>query len=387
PIEDGIVEVNDGRIVSVGYRAGAADSATIDLGNVALLPALVNAHAHLEFADLDQPIQPAAPFTEWIRNLMSRRRERTRSWDELVFEGMREAALSGTGLIGEIATGDWSADVLATDRLSTAGNADCDTATLIAFRELIGLRPEQVGEQLALAERHIVECRDACERGSRIVPGLSPHAPYSVSRQLFQGAVELARREDVPLCIHLAETPAELELLDQGTGEFTEMLKRLELWRDDLFERDSRPLDYLRPLETLDHALIAHGNYLSSDEVDWLGSHSNVATVFCPRTHAFFGHAAHPWRDLLDAGANVCLGTDGRSSNPDYSLWLELKFLASQTSSSHRSELLSMATLRGAQALGQADHFGSLAAGKRVDFCVVDLDHAGTNQTLQAITD
>lgn len=367
PIEDGVVEIADGRIVEVRGRVGAPDDATLDLGNVALLPALVNAHAHLEFSDLAAPIQPPTPFTQWIRNLMAYRRERTRPIDELVRDGLREAAQTGTGVIGEIAAGDWAAPL---DGDTLIG----DSPNVVAFRELIGLLAEQADGQIELAGQHISECRQlASERGANLIPALSPHAPYSVSPDLFQQAVELARSESVPLCMHLAETPAELELLDRGTGEFVEMLSAFGLWQDDLIPHGSRPLDYLQSLATLDHALIAHGNYLSDEEIAWLGQHPNIATVFCPRTHAFFGHTQHPWQKLLAAGATVCLGTDGRSSNPDYSLWSELQFLTRQTHVQPGNRLLELATQAGARALGLATDYGSLTPDNLADFCVVAL--------------
>jgi cytosine/adenosine deaminase-related metal-dependent hydrolase len=378
PIEDGVVEIADGRIVEVRHRAGASDDATLDLGNAALLPALVNAHAHLEFSDLAQPIQPATPFTQWIRNLLAYRRERERPIGELVRDGLSEAARTGTGLVGEIAAGDWQLTEAAA--ALTASDFDGSAPTVVAFRELIGLLPEQAADQLELARRHIDECRalsgsddNSARGGLTLRPALSPHAPYSVGPDLYHQLVDLARRESVPLCIHLAETPAELELLERGTGEFVEMLSGFGIWQPGLIPRDSRPMDYLELLATVDHALIAHGNYLSDEEIAWLGRHPNIATVFCPRTHAFFGHSEHPWRKLLAAGATVSLGTDGRSSNPDYSLWSELESLTQQGNVTNQHTLIELATLAGARALGAEADYGSLAPGKSATFSVFPL--------------
>ncbi len=386
PIEDGVVEIADGRIVEVGRRSGAPDDATLDLGNAALLPALVNAHAHLEFSDLAEPIEPAAPFTQWIRNLLAYRRERKLSIGELVRDGLREAARVGTGLVGEIAAGDWQPAEIAASLQSS--DFDGELPTVVAFRELIGLLPEQAADQLELARRHIDECRTLSDgadgignRGLTLRPALSPHAPYSVGLDLYHQLVDLARRESVPLCIHLAETPAELELLDRGTGEFVEMLSAFGIWQPGLVPRGLRPMDFLEPLANLDHALIAHGNYLSDDEIVWLGQHPNVATVYCPRTHAFFGHGEHPWQKLLAAGATVCLGTDGSSSNPDYNLWSELQFLASRPGLIAQSPLPELATLSGARALGCESDYGSVAPGKVAEFCVAN-SSAPAAQTL-----
>lgn len=361
PIERGVVEVVDGMITDVGSFVGAPDSCTIDLGNVAVIPGLVNAHAHLEFSSLNAPIEPALPFTNWIGRLLNHRRERTGLLSDYIFEGAGQAADAGSTLVGDIATGDWSPVCVPSHGPAIA-----------AFRELIGFLPDQVKAQVELARQHIVDCRRSSLNDlNRLIPAISPHAPYSVCPELFEELVRLAREEDVPLCLHLAETPSELEFLSSGTGEFFEMLTRFDLWREGTVRRGSRPLDYLRPLADLSHALIAHGNYLADDEIEFLAAHPNIAIVYCPRTHAFFGHRDHPWQRLLDAGASVCIGTDGRSSSPDYSLWAELQFLASLSDSARLPRILDAGTRQGAHALGLGNESGTITTGKRADLTLM----------------
>ena len=99
------------------------------------------------------------------------------------------------------------------------------------------------------------------------MPAISPHAPYSVSPELFHRSVGLARQENIPLCIHLAETQAELHLLRDGMGELFEMLSAFGVWQNGVIPRGTRPLDYLQPLAELEHASIAHGNYLTDEEI------------------------------------------------------------------------------------------------------------------------
>lgn len=375
PIERGIIEFVDGIISAVEPLNGQPDSETVDLGNTAIIPGLVNAHAHLEFSSLDSPIEPVLPFTDWIGRLLAHRRERTGSIDKFIHAGVHEAAAAGTSLVGDIVTGDWS-----------PGSVPEDGLSVVAFRELIGLLPDQLAPQLELAKQHIADCRAADESGhGSLLPAVSPHAPYSVSPDLFHGLVDLARREEVPLCIHLAETQAELELLKSGSGEFFDMLTRFDLWRDGTIPKGTRPMDYLQPLASLPHALIAHGNYLAGDEIDFLAAHTNIATVFCPRTHAFFGHVDHSWERLLDAGATVCIGTDGRSSNPDYSLWSELQILAQHSSNKRLPQILDAGTRQGAGALGQGEQTGTITPGKRADLTVISLNEATVNDPWMAL--
>ena len=375
PIERGVVEIVNGVISDVCPLNGQPDADTTDLGDVAIIPGLVNAHAHLEFSSLDSPIKPALPFTDWIGRLLAHRRARTGSLSQFIHAGGHEAATAGTSLVGDIVTGEWTPDCVPEDGLP-----------IVAFRELIGLLPDQSASQLDLANQHIADCRAAEQTEQRVLlPAISPHAPYSVSPELFHGLVDLARTAEVPLCIHLAETQMELELLKSGSGEFFEMLIRFDLWREGTFPRNSRPMDYLEALSSLPHALIAHGNYLADDEIDFLASHPNIATVFCPRTHAFFGHSNHPWERLLDAGATVCIGTDGRSSNPEYSLWAELNFLARSSGADRMPQILEAGTLRGATALGQGEKTGMITPGKRADLTVISLNESTANDPWMAL--
>ncbi|HEY5311954.1 MAG TPA: amidohydrolase family protein, partial [Pirellulales bacterium] len=107
-------------------------------------------------------------------------------------------------------------------------------------------------------------------------------------------------------------------------------------------------------------------------EIEWLAQHrARMAVVYCPRTHAFFSHPPHPLPKLLQAGARVALGTDGRSSNPDLSLLAELRFAARRFAGIAPQQLVRMATLDGAAALGLDDRTGSLEAGKDANLACV----------------
>jgi cytosine/adenosine deaminase-related metal-dependent hydrolase len=183
----------------------------------------------------------------------------------------------------------------------------------VLFRELIGLPPEMVNGQLEIAERFL-QAERANGRGSAL-RGISPHAPYSVHPKLFEGLVELAAQRRAPLTMHLAETETELQLLREGRGELVDFLSDLGVWREGVVPVGTRPLDYLRPLAPLERAIVAHGNYLDDEEIDFVAARPNMAVAYCPRTHAFFGHGEHPWRKLLARGGLVAIGTDGRCAN------------------------------------------------------------------------
>ena len=345
PIPGGVIEVADGLITNL---FPGPDITATDLGNIVLLPGLVNAHTHLEFSTIPEPLPATEGMAAWIGDVTNARGGRSEQLDPIRI-GLDELAATGTAAVGEIATSDWPDDRL------EQGDPSC-----VVFREIIGLGPERHDECMATAARFLAEPTAAgCLRG------LSPHAPYSVHPNLYNQLVQLAVSHGVPLATHLAESPDELELLAHGDGPLRQRLEVLGAWNESAIPRGSRPLDYLVPLAELEHPLVIHGNLLDHRELDWLARHRNITVVYCPRTHAHFGLPPHPFRRLLEQGTPVVLGTDSRASNPDLSMWNELQFLARTAADTQSEVLLAMATSAAATALGLESACGTLDIGKQ----------------------
>jgi len=269
--------------------------------------------------------------------------------------GLAESARWGTATIGDIAGVAGSQAPVAPF-----------VPRVVSFLELLGLSRERAQAELRRADEHL-------SKGTTATCGLSPHAPYSVRADLFRDLVDLAVRRRAPLAMHLAESRAELELLARGTGEFVPFLKEVGVWDSELFRGGVRPLDFLRELARVERALVVHGNYLAADEIDFLAEHPQISVVYCPRTHSFFRHDPHPWRELIARNVNVALGTDSRASNPDLGLWNELLYLRELAPGPDPALLLGLGTSNGALALGLARETGSLAEGKSADLAVVEL--------------
>lgn len=325
----------------------------------ALLPMFVNAHTHLEFSNLSQPLPPPHPFPDWIRQVIRYRKTDLHddaSVTQAVQSGLQQAHQHGTGLIGEITT-----SATGTSALHSAAAAT--RSTVIAFRELIGFGQNRIADQLQLAEQHVQTIRQQADCAS-ILPGISPHAPYTVHPKIVEGVCQLAQRWQFPVAMHLAETAAEIQLLASRTGPFVDLLQSLNLWDTHVLQGIKAPIDYLEWLATVPYSLAVHGNFLTDDEILFLQRHPQIAVVYCPRTHAWFGHPNHPWRRLQAGGATVILGTDSRASNPDLSIWAELQFLAAHNSDFAIWDLLPMITTTAATSLGQPAEQYSIGVGR-----------------------
>ena len=354
PIRDGIIEVGAGGTIT-SLRCGR-DHDAVDLGAVAIVPALINPHVHLEFSDLAAPIGPSNPFPAWLKQVVAYRRGRTQPLDAVLQRGLDELRTSGVTAFGEISTGE------ASRVYETGGMA------AVIFHELIGPIEEQWSDVLAAAERHL-----GAVRLPGAIAGLSPHAPYTVPQELFERSVQLASRSGAPVAVHLAETASERELLASRSGELVDMLESLNLWHRDLHPAGRRPLDWLELLSHAPRGLVIHGNYLERDELDFIASQAGLTLVYCPRTHAGFGHPPHPFRRVLEQGGRVALATDGRSSNPDLDLWREAVSLRRQHVDLPSDTILDLVTRQAAESLGIGDRHGVLAAGRSADFLAVPI--------------
>jgi cytosine/adenosine deaminase-related metal-dependent hydrolase len=306
---------------------------------VVLIPPLVNAHTHLEFSALPEPFEPALPFQSWIQSLMKWRGSNGTTVAESIRGGLAESIDSGVGLIGEISTNDDMA--LLSNQQFPNQRTSC-----VAFRELIGLSSARVQQQLELAERFLTAPPVA-----GVHRALSPHAPYTVHPDLLEQTVALAGKHHIPVAMHLAETTDELELLESGTGRFQTFLSSMGLFDPKQFPGGRCILDLLKVLSSASKVLAVHGNYFTDEDLTFLAHHQNITTVYCPRTHHFFGHTPHPFRKLLSAGCRVVLGTDSRASNPDLSIWRELQHVVRLAPDLSPGQLLAMITTHAAEAM------------------------------------
>jgi cytosine/adenosine deaminase-related metal-dependent hydrolase len=357
PIPHGVVVVRDDRIAAV--EPAGSRSADVDFGNAAIIPGLVNAHTHLDLSGARGLIPPTDSdhFTDWLRGVIAYRRGRSLFRTQIdIRSGLAECLRSGTTLLGDISSDGGSWDAIAESPIRG-----------VVFREIIGLSEERF--QRAAGDA-VLWVRDGHDGTSTCVPGISPHAPYSCRAEKLPALTASLWLMGNRIAVHLAETLAELELLRRQSGPFVWFLAELGAWDPSgLAWGPEQILEFTREAK---HAVYAHCNYLPVDTPFAAGQ----SVVYCPRTHAVFGHPPHPFREFLKRGVRVCLGTDSLASNPDLDVLAEARFVHQRHPDFPGEELLRMVTLAGAEALGWADETGSLEVGKSADFVAVPLPDA-----------
>jgi aminodeoxyfutalosine deaminase len=361
--QNAAVAVSDpGRISRIEpWNGSAADGSAkvVDWGSAILIPGLVNAHTHLELSLLPRGPETARSFTEWLAHVIETRRH----WAEEDFlasarDGARQCLSTGTTLVGDISSSGISWRALQGEKVRG-----------VVFEEVVGLAPEMAPERVASVSARL----DQAIPGPRLGSGVSPHAPYSVSPQLYRAVARLAHERDLPLATHVAESRSELLFLESGEGEFAHFLSALGALPEGWSAPRLSPIAFLESAGVLNPGvLLIHCNYLDAEGLSAIRS-SNGHVVYCPRSAAFFGHQGHPVRLLLDRGINVALGTDSLASNRSLSILDEMRFLAATRQDIKAEEIFRMATLNGAAALRQGGHLGRLRPGYWADMTVLEL--------------
>ena len=355
PIEDGAVLVDDrGTIAAVGPNAVVPTppgARALEFPHARLLPGLVNTHTHLELTHLIGK-NTEREFAGWIRGL--RVLKDAASPDEFsrsAEQGVRDAWAAGVTCVAD--TGSTGAPLEALARLGGRG---------IYYQEVFGPDPAKCAASME-------ELRRALDRlspfaSSLLTLGVSPHAPYTVSEPLYRAVAELARSEGWPVAMHLAESPAETELVRDGAGSFAEALRARGF---PITPRGCSPVEYLVQLGVVQRGtacLCIHCVQVDQRDVELL-CHAGASIAHCPRSNRAHGHGAAPLAAFRRAGLRVGLGTDSVVSVGDSSLLAE-----AAAAGLEGEDALRMLTIEGARALGLEGEIVSLEVGKQADLAV-----------------
>jgi cytosine/adenosine deaminase-related metal-dependent hydrolase len=208
--------------------------------------------------------------------------------------------------------------------------------------------------------------------------GLAPHAPFTASAQLFSAASEISRTRKVPITTHVAESREEMQMFRDAAGPLFDFLKGIGRPMDDC--GGHTPVSSLMHTQVLDeHWIIAHLNELTEDDFDLLARSNRFHIAHCPRSHSFFSHAPFELRRLRALGFNICLGTDSLASNSSLSLFSEMRELLRKQPWISPREVLEMATVNAARAIGQGGMLGALSSGFRADLIAIPFAQTGTD--------
>jgi aminodeoxyfutalosine deaminase len=366
PVANGWVATARGRIVEVG--SGRAPDDAEDLGDVALLPGLVNAHTHLELSWMRGRIPPAASMIEWVRDVLDLRDAGPAGGDDERVEAMSRAAVemhsSGTVLVGDVSNQLSSVPVLR--QIGLPG---------VVFHELLGFNVADAHTQVRDAWTRVAQAAgERSDRSPQLVFSVIAHAPYSTAPSLFRAIAQGWRQ--TPLSVHLAESAEEIEFLQTGRGEFRTLLKERGVWNPSWEAPNCDPVEYLHRLGYLQSGLLAvHAVHVTDPGLERL-RRAGAVVVTCPRSNEWVGGGIPRIAHFYAARVPVAVGTDSLASTPTLNMFDELATMRRLAPDVTAASFLDSATRVGAVALGRGREYGTLEAGKRAVFVAVALPGA-----------
>jgi aminodeoxyfutalosine deaminase len=368
PIEDGAVLVDDGRIVAVGPHGRVPTphhAELLEFRDAELVPGLINCHTHLELTHLEGGRHHEPEFVKWIRRVRTLKEAMTAAeLDAAAEAGIRDLWSRGVTCCAD--TGSSGAAMRAMSALGARG---------IAYQEVFGPDPRTV--EISMAE--LFSCLQPLRRlaTSQLLVGLSPHAPYTVSAELYEAVAQLGRRERLPLAVHLAESKEETLLVRDGAGPFADALRARGIA---VQPRHQSPVEYL-----VQRGVVRRGTLcihcVQVDETDVRLLRTVGATVaHCPRSNQAHGHGTAPLDLLREAGVPVGLGTDSIVSVGELDLWAD-----AAAAGFAGDDALRTLTIEGARALGWESEIGSLEVGKAADLAVLAVGPSGRPAVLTMV--
>lgn len=367
PFRNGGVAIADGTIAAVGelplLQQLYPQAKQVAHPQAILTPALINGHTHLELSHLHglSNTPHESSFTGWINRLLNLR-ELLGAESEPAQTAARETAIaqyrSGVQVIADIGN-------------TTIGRtlADDYPGMLFAHKEYLGLAEFTLAKNCQRLERE-----DASAR-------CSAHAPYSTHPQLLRRIKTRARELGHIFPIHTAEPAAEGQMVRKGRGEMVDFIRQRGFWDHSFQPRgNGGSINYLYDLGVLDErTLCVHVIHVSDEEIRILAS-EGVKICLCPGSNQFLKTGIAPVQHFLEHGLLPALGTDSLASNPELSLWREMRILTEMYPDIDLSSVFRMATLGGARALGVEHSFGTLEPGKSSDLLLIPTCDAYTTE-------
>jgi 5-methylthioadenosine/S-adenosylhomocysteine deaminase len=325
--------------------------------NAVLMPGLVNVHTHLELPPLLDIIK-AKTFPDWVLNLIRTKKDLDAGDYRIAArQNIKTLIRTGTTTIGEICTHGVSPTLLKQSGLRA-----------IIFHEVISMSASFNARRLKPAATP-----------SLIHSGISPHAPHTVSEEVLRIIREMASRKNLPLAMHVAESKDEIRLL-QGKKSGLEKLYRAAGWKTDWAPAADSPFEYLHELGLLNQNFLAVHAAQATERDIAIVKKTRTPVAHCSRSNAELGVGRMPLKRFMDAGITVGLGTDSLASSPSLSMWDEMRYALTV----HRKDgvtaedIIKLATIGGATALGLDKEIGTLEPGKKADIIAVPVPARST---------
>jgi cytosine/adenosine deaminase-related metal-dependent hydrolase len=361
PIDNGAFVVDGARFVRTGKAPEILKDhhgAVVDLGEVAAMPGLINAHCHLDYTLMRGALLPAKSFSRWVKRINALKRSLTdNDYLRATLLGFAELQRNGITTVLNIVSTPQIFPLLPPPQIRAW-----------FFLELIDVRPRPWIEEHVFGSWLFLS-----GNGDRLGGfGLSPHAPYTASAKMYEVALECSRSLKMLITTHVAESSEEYAMFAESSGELYDFLQQLGRPMKDC--GSTSPLRHLIENRLIGpDCIVAHLNELDDRDLELLGRPEwrDLQIVHCPKSHRFLHQKRFPLEALLERGLNICLGTDSLASNDSLNLFSEMRTAKRIYPTLSARELVEMVTLRPARALKLPRDLGRIAPGFLADSIAV----------------
>jgi cytosine/adenosine deaminase-related metal-dependent hydrolase len=353
PLKDGVVIMDaQGRIMAIEGR-DQHDPTTLERYEGVLVPGFINAHCHLELSHMKAKVDTGTGLLPFIHKVVSFRDEPEDVVNEAIELADAEMQRNGIVAVGDIC-----------NKTDTRPVKTRSPIRYYSFVEMFDFLQEAAADQHF---DHYIKVYEQQADGNGNCKSVVPHAPYSVSRRLFE-RINAANDSDKQLTvsIHNQETPHEDALFKDGTGGFPSFYQGFGIKMEEFRPSGKTSIHYaLANMDARQRTIFVHNTLTSEEDIRaaqaW-SPHTYWAT--CPNANLYIENRLPDYRRFMATGAKVAIGTDSLTSNWQLCILEEMKTIARYQSYLDFHTLLRWATLNGAEALGLADQLGSLAVGK-----------------------
>jgi aminodeoxyfutalosine deaminase len=364
PIDHGAFIVEGNRFGAVGPARDVLRTHTgsiKDLGDVIVLPGLINAHCHLDYTLMRGALLSPGSFPQWVQRINALKRSFSdEDYLRATMMGLEELRRFGVTSVLDIIATPQIFPRLPPPRIRTW-----------FFLELIDVRPHPWVDEHAFGSWLFFTEEKPALAGF----GLSPHAPYTASPGLYQAALECSRAFGMPVTTHVAESKEEYQMFADGRGELFDFLAKIGRHTEDCGKRS--PLRHLLEDQLVgSDSILVHLNELDPTDLELLSAPQwrGLSIVHCPKSHRFLHHRRFPLEALRKLSLNICLGTDSLASNDSLSLFSEMRAAKRIYPDLHPKTLLHMSTLNPARALKQDHCLGKIGSGYLADAIAIPSD-------------
>jgi len=352
PLKDAVLIVNDeGKILRIEDKKDH-NSSGIEAYSGVIVPGFVNTHCHLELSHMLGKVDTGTGLLEFIRNVVSFREVPMAEIETAIIKADQEMWENGIVAVGDIS-----------NKLDTASQKNNSPIRYYTFVEMFDFRQEHLAE--TTFQQYIEVFQGQSNEGGN-QKSCVPHAPYSVSRALFQKIKE-ANQAPVTVSIHNQETPHEDALFLSGESGFVELFGAFGMDMSSLTPSGKTAIHYA--IENMDPAqrnLFVHNTLTSAADIQAAQAWSDkVYWATCANANLYIENRLPNYQTFIDQEARMTIGTDSLTSNWQLSVLEEMKTITRYQSGIPFETLLRWATINGAEALGFEEDLGSLEVGKK----------------------